>query len=221
MNSKTTLLRRLKSLERRADASESGSPAFEDPFWPLAVFGDPTRAQALYFVTKPALPRLVGTSAKGEQCLFLTRHGIPSQATLKTAEWISRMLDLHVCFIGDLNAQDLAAFMTFDAFLKKRRRKLLYAGVSDPWITLGRSSLKTHMVMDSLFVPQSSIDRERWQLTKRLYPQLKTLIGREGTSLLDRGLSLAQEAVCNRAFFRRGYKERVTALLLSQGRLAD
>jgi hypothetical protein len=121
--------------------------------------------------------------------------------------------------VREFGENDIASFIACDEFFQKhvhgRDDNLVFAGVSDPWLALARSFIKPSIALETLLVQEKEIERERWRLMKGLYPRIESQVGKESASLLDRGVALDAEALCNRAFYRKGYAERLLEFLLS------
>lgn len=199
-------------MKSRLSQTVSGQQVVEDPFWPLGVFGDPTRARALLVAPKPTLPRLFQPLAQSARCLFLCRYGVPSRSTLRTARWFSTKLGLPLQFVGELHPVDLLAFAAY------RRVPMHWGGIDDAWLSLCEGSLKPRYALDSVCIPMSASEKAQLQVLERRLPKLEGIIGRHSAELLRSGRILAMEGASNPDLYKRGFREQLLEHLMRRSK---
>ena len=219
---KLSFVGKLEALERIQTRGGGRYQVFEDPMWPLGVFGDLTNTRHVFFITKPALAQWILPLAKSRRCLFLCRYGLPMQATLRATRWFSDSLGLPISFVGDIDPISLTTFLVYrsrSSGLRSLRRRWLpmeWCGVDDEWLKLCERYLKKKYRLDSLFVQMSAVEKEHFKLLDPLLPELEMAIGQRSMKILRSSRVLGIEGACNPALYVDGFPVRLLERLIQR-----
>lgn len=215
----STLRQQLAALERRLARTVVGDPTYEDTTAPLVIFGSPANSASLLFVTKPNLAERIHKVRVAQDCLIITKYGLPSKATVDAIHWFADTLDLPVGFIGDLDVHDVASFAALSYSVqnsRQQRQVVRWLGLSHEWLGAVKRFMRKPFTPEMLLIKEIDLEMRRWEIMNKRWPQVRSDIGEGNASFLDSGFKIEVEGLTNSRLYRSGHLETLVASLLSK-----
>lgn len=212
-----------KGIGKRLD--EASEP-IADEFWSsLRVYAPDKPPKAVLLFTRSYLCDLwLKQDEYPNDVLTLIRYGIPTRAYWKLIRDITAQTRLPICFIGDLDPQDLTAFVGLrcgDPDLTKPNRRALpveFLGIEDTWLELCDQYLLPKWQPGGLFWKMPKLELEHRDVILRIAPWLLDLVGPRCAEALRSGLKLELEGASNPAFFGKSFTKKVLRHILNRAK---
>jgi len=139
--------------------------------------------------------------------IVLERIGFPDRAHLELLASLHDQARVPMCFVGDLDPLDLSTFLAMRAlahdFVDRRPAlPLSWVGIADPWIRLCRRWLEAGRSLPLL--PMVPLEREHWNVLRRVAPELPATLGPASAHILDSGQKLDIAGAAG-GFYRRAF----------------
>jgi hypothetical protein len=127
---------------------------------------------------------------------------LPSAWACKTLRDHAKGLRAPLAFFGDLDPQAIHLFAALraggrDAVTKPRapRGPVRWIGLDEQWLDMACRQRGVREVPRAWTIELRWLDREYWELVKRMVPDVHRLVGARGCALLDRGLKVEADAL--------------------------
>jgi hypothetical protein len=197
------------------------------PFpYPMTLWFGNSKPKRLFYFTKAAFLHLLWKqSLFPEDWLVIERPSIPTHESLIAARQIAQGFKLPIVFFGDLRPLDLTVFALLrrgsSDFSTKRVVPLpiRFCGINDPWLALADEFRRPGKQLQELRM--SRTEREQFELSTELIPDLQTLVGERSFNLLRSGQQVYLEMTYNIGGYRKGYTERLVDRLNAEANRAS
>jgi hypothetical protein len=187
---------------------------------------------SLLYFTKGTPAYMVGTrwaAALAKNTAILIRPGVATAtyATLVRREALRARC--HVRFIGDLDPEDLAIFLSLaygDYRLRPRARSavpIIHAGINDAWLDAAEAAMSSrHRPLGSfpecIAIDMNEAEQHFLRILENVGPPLEKWVGPRCARLLRGGLKIELEGVLNPELYRDSYVHALGHLLMDRRR---